>query len=73
MTTLDSFIIYDDAPLDDLPADDLHTVEGVRRRWRARMPLTADVSRSRLPAVAAEKRASKRVKGRGTTRKSKRR
>ena len=27
MTTLDSFIIYDDAPLDDLPSEDLHTVE----------------------------------------------
>lgn len=36
MTTLDSFIIYDDAgSVDDLPADDLHTVEGVRRRREA--------------------------------------
>ena len=35
MTTLDSFIIYDDAPLDDLPSEDLHTVEGMRRRREA--------------------------------------
>ena len=36
MTTLDSFIIYDDAAtLDDLPSEDLHTVEGVRRRREA--------------------------------------
>ncbi|KQM12247.1 hypothetical protein AOA80_03695 [Methanomassiliicoccales archaeon RumEn M1] len=35
MTTLDSFIEYDDASLDDLPSEDLHTVEGVRRRREA--------------------------------------
>lgn len=36
MTTLDSFIIYDDAAtLDDLPSEDLHTVEGMRRRKEA--------------------------------------
>lgn len=36
MTTLDSFIIYDDAAtIDDLPSEDLHTVEGVRRRREA--------------------------------------
>ena len=36
MTTLYSIIIYDDAGyVDDLPADDLHTVEGVRRRREA--------------------------------------
>jgi len=44
MTTLDSFIIYDDAaPIDDLPSEDLHTVEGVRRRreaMEARRPKT---------------------------------
>lgn len=35
MTTLDSFIEYDDASLDDLPSEDLHTVEGMRRRKEA--------------------------------------
>jgi len=36
MTTLDSFIIYDDAAThDDLPSEDLHTVEGMRRRREA--------------------------------------
>lgn len=44
MTTLDSFIIYDDAAsIDDLPAEDLHTVEGMRRRkaaMEARRPKT---------------------------------
>lgn len=35
MTTLDAFVIYDDNPLDDLPAEDLHTVEGMRRRKAA--------------------------------------
>jgi hypothetical protein len=35
MTTLDSFIEYDDASLDDLPSEDLHTVEGMRRRKAA--------------------------------------
>ncbi len=36
MTTLDSFIIYDDAAThDDLPSEDLHTVEGMRRRKAA--------------------------------------
>ena len=35
MTTLDSFIIYDGASLDDLPSEDLHTVEGMRLRKAA--------------------------------------
>ncbi len=35
MTTLDSFIIYDAATIDDLPSEDLHTVEGMRRRREA--------------------------------------
>lgn len=36
MTTLDSFIEYDlAATLDDLPSEDLHTVEGMRRRKAA--------------------------------------
>jgi len=35
MTTLDAYIEYDNAPLDDLPSEDLHTVEGMRRRKEA--------------------------------------
>ncbi len=35
MTTLDAYIEYDNAPLDDLPSEDLHTVEGMRRRKAA--------------------------------------
>ena len=36
MTALDSFITCDDAAtLDDLPSEDLHTVEGMRRRKAA--------------------------------------
>ena len=35
MTTLDAYIEYDNASLDDLPSEDLHTVEGMRRRKEA--------------------------------------
>jgi hypothetical protein len=35
MTTLDAYIEYDGASLDDLPSEDLHTVEGMRRRKEA--------------------------------------
>ena len=52
MTTLDSFIEYDNAPLDDLPSEDLHTVEGMRRRGRPARRLAdgfPEWQRARLP------------------------
>ena len=56
MTTLDSFIIYDDAAtLDDLPSEDLHTVEGMRRRkaaMEARRPKTLGRDMLRLDRKA---------------------
>jgi hypothetical protein len=59
MTTLDSFIIYDDASLDDLPTEDLHTVEGMRCRkaaMEARRPkvLPRDMLRLDRKAFLAE-------------------
>ena len=61
MTTLDSFIIYNDAPFDDLPTEDLHTVEGARRRreaMEARRPkaLGRDILRLDRQAFLAEYR-----------------
>ncbi len=55
MTTLDSFIEYDDASLDDLPSEDLHTVEGMRRRKaaiEARRPKTLGRDMLRLDRKA---------------------
>lgn len=55
MTTLDSFIIYDGASLDDLPSEDLHTVEGMRRRkaaMEARRPKTLSRDMLRLDRQA---------------------
>ena len=34
-TALDAYIEYDNASLDDLPSEDLHTAEGMRRRKAA--------------------------------------
>lgn len=55
MTTLDSFIEYDGASLDDLPSEDLHTVEGMRRRkaaMEARRPKTLGRDMLRLDRQA---------------------
>jgi hypothetical protein len=61
MTTLDSFIEYDGASLDDLPSEDLHTVEGMRRRkeaLEARRPkvLSRDILRLDRQAFVSEYR-----------------
>lgn len=54
MTSLDFFVEYD-ASIDDLPAEDLHTVEGMRRRkaaMEARRPKTLGRDMLRLDRKA---------------------
>lgn len=54
MTSLDFFVEYD-VSIDDLPSEDLHTVEGMRRRkaaMEARRPKTAPMDMLRLDRQA---------------------